>query len=655
MGIKTKIALALAVLATVLWFAQDRNAESGDDGKRLDPMNVDARVSDSEQPPPEVAGRIDVSPPTELASAPLSSSRGGTADAEVRIVGSVVDAHDLPIANVRVVARGRDSTVQELGGARTDGDGGFEFGLSDAAERIDVEAPGWCVVLRPRVSRVVGMPHVFVLAPRRRVAGRVLDSAGAALADVELRLIPPSDLRASIERVLDLSISESWSSSSDGSGAFDFASAPDLEGCELLAHAPGFEDARLALVPGDHVDVRVVLAPHTEPLRRVVGRVVDAQGAPIEGAFVGFEDMADAQRISNEAARTDARGSFDLPLESDLDGPRTLVALAVGRAPVKLESGWDALERCLLWPQTLELVLADSALSISGRVLRADGSPAVGVRVTHLDATSFPFVPVATFPDGSTSWKRWKIEELLRGADTGDVLTDELGRFVLGGLLRSDYRLQIFDPRTLDLVVTAPLAAGSRDVELRFATSERFDRIAGQVIDFSGSPVANAHVRLERWAEFDRHEGPALASGEVTTDPFGRFEFTAVSRAAKNLSVRVPDQLTSTEAALAEIEDLEQVVLTVRLLCNFKIDLSASSLDAASFAVLDEDGEAILISESKGTVGNVGTRMPLGEKGSSTLLASDRGMTLVFYDPKGVEVSRMPLRLRPGTLTIVRP
>lgn len=662
MNATLKVAAAIAVALALIWFVGDRAPEAA---------RVEATLPSS--------ARDEIAPPREVAEAALSArveaetSRDGAAAppptkfavnpkvTPIRIGGVVVDAAGQPLAGIRVTARAMKGP--EAGVAvetSTDSAGEFELSISDWGVELDVVTPNWIVAMRPRISAANGASHVFVLAPQRQLAGIVVDGAGAPLANVELRCTLPRDLRTSIDRVLDLSMQESWTTRSDEAGAFAFAAAPDLAHCELLAAVPGFDEARVELDLGQRLDLRVVLARHAESARHLVGRVLDVRGQPVSGAFVAIEIPNGPREEHDEAARTNGLGEFDIELRRTPETARKLFAVATGSMPAEIQSRWDSTQMREVWPQPLELVLDRPALTIAGSVVRDDGEPARGAVVVNLDTTRFASVPWSQSPEGETFWASLDLEALVAGPKTRETWTDKSGRFELPGLLAKSYRLRVHDPATLEYVITDPIAAGSRGVEVRLPKADVIARIAGRVVDSAGAPVVDARVALARSApapsgiaEFGR--GIQLATKAIATDDQGRFEFRDVSRLVDELRVHIDGRATMAVLPLSDVEDLERVEFVVQRVCHFKLDLTGSALHPKAFSILDAAGVALQISESRGKAVSSDTVHELDGQATATLSVADTATTLVLFGEHHDELVRMDVRLTPSELTVLRP
>jgi hypothetical protein len=458
---------------------------------------------------------------------------------------------------------------------------------------------------------------------------------------------------------------------------------PDLAPAQLIARSTGRTTVKLAPDRGDQLSLRVVLDKSFES-QQLSGRVVDTQSAPVPDALVSLEGEG-SPTPRREATRTDSRGRFALTISDPPRTARKLVALGVGFAPAVLENTWDPTRRTESWPAEIELVLSSPSLSIRGRVLHADGTPAARVRIVQRESTPYARQPWGTTPGGATVWADLDTESLLRGERVREIVSKPDGRFEIGGLLPRTYRLIALDPRTLDMTETAPIPAGSRDVEIRLESGApdsnalsastgagragapgeprsagRAPRIAGRLVDRSGAPVHGATVWLVRRIPGVSEDDPSpfwhsLSSEPTTSNLSGEFEFADVSLAVAEIRAVDSEQYLLNRFVLAGSEDLAQLQFTMQRQCNFRIDLGASWLTASSFSVVDADGELLDITDPADKGVTTAPRQPLYEQGSNPLAVSDNAAAFVFFDAFESPVLTLPVMLKPGEVTIVRP
>jgi protocatechuate 3,4-dioxygenase beta subunit len=227
-----------------------------------------------------------------------------------------------------------------------------------------------------------------------------------------------------------------------------------------------------------------------EGLLPVVGRVVaDEDGRPVAGAEVRGEG---AQRSA--VARTDGDGRFRIRT----GGRSTLVVSAPGFATVR--GSWMAAEGA----PDIEIRLV-RAVRIAGQVVGSDDVPVAGVEVVA--------------------------RSQVRGRETASSVSDEDGRFELGGLAPGEFAVYAHGESFVSLrLAAASAAAGSGllvscrdgDVTGVVLTVVPAARARGRVVRPTGEGAPGIHVRI--W-DFD---GGSLTTGWLpavfaTTDADGAF------------------------------------------------------------------------------------------------------------------------------------
>jgi hypothetical protein len=179
-------------------------------------------------------------------------------------------------------------------------------------------------------------------------------------------------------------------------------------------------------------------------------------------------------------------------------------------------------------------------------------------------------------------------------------------------------------------------------------------------VDRSGAPVHGATVWLVRRIPGVSEDDPSpfwhsLSSEPTTSNLSGEFEFADVSLAVAEIRAVDSEQYLLNRFVLAGSEDLAQLQFTMQRQCNFRIDLGASWLTASSFSVVDADGELLDITDPADKGVTTAPRQPLYEQGSNPLAVSDNAAAFVFFDAFESPVLTLPVMLKPGEVTIVRP
>ena len=171
----------------------------------------------------------------------------------------------------------------------------------------------------------------------------------------------------------------------DGAGRFHFAGVPDAK-ADLRAVADGFINTwkdlnRVTVNDTQHVTIAPL---ELEPYRKILGRVLDAAGSPLDGYEVKAIN-SDEQRPT-VSARTNDLGEFRLvdlpvgryflqvsPLSGDLQ-PQTTDPIDMRN--IVQQEGVD-----IRVPRAASVVIARRGAAVTGRVVDSEGDPLRGAKV----------------------------------------------------------------------------------------------------------------------------------------------------------------------------------------------------------------------------------------------------------------------------------
>ena len=372
-----------------------------------------------------------------------------------------------------------------------------------------------------------------VLQPGVEVKGRVVDEAGAAVADADVSLGAVADAAGGA------------AARSDGEGRFAIPDLPREGEIYLLARRQGFVMAapeKVVLPPSGEVVLRMGQG------RVLTGKVVDAETrAAIKDAAVAA--MSIVERASGGGAgimystQSSARGQTDDGGEFRLEGLSPREYNFWVRAPhyqiyqqqVRLPAEGD------VQPLTIAL---KHGLELRGRVVDAAGQPAPGVQVTA-QAAGGEVVATLGMP---------------RSGTFGSARSGPDGSFLVDGLAPGKYEVRA---RAEDGGNGRALTqAGAEDVVLRL---ERSGAVQGQVKSAEGAPVAGAKVQIF---------GSGQYPGDATTDEAGAFSLEQVppgdyavyvwGRAGSARTQRVKVEAGRTATVEVTLEATGTVVGTVR-------------------------------------------------------------------------------------------
>ena len=650
MDAKLKLALAAIVVVGVVTTLALRPGSS--EGVSPDPLagepapavlaREEPRADPTLEPAAETVAR------TATAPAPAAAQiEPPPAAARAALRGKVIDADRNPVAGVEVRAYETTRAPIEGAVATTDALGAFTIERELSTGYLDVATAGWAAVLRPEFFQAPLLDREFVVVVARsvRIAGVVVDPERRPLDAATVSVPFPFGIRSRFDAILDYSSAVERTTRTGADGRFELADVPLVPGFELVTSRPTYLDDRRALPSSDEAALEIVLSPARAEPKRLVGTVVDPDGAPVEGAWVG---------LGSTSTTTSSSGAFVFDLEGgaaglEFEGHETapLRAVKKGYLPGEVARPKDG-----AWPEPLVLRLGGAPLSITGRVVDHEGRPVARAEVWSDEETRFGFVEI----DGEGSMRVLAtVESILRGHNwIQRGKADDEGRFELAGLVARDYRIVALDQARL-IATTVTVAAGTRNVEIRMPKEDLHERVAGRVVSLSGEPVADAEVLLER-----RSAGAQgvtverLESVRVRTDADGRFAFQKVSRAVNTANITGADiDLSGFHRPIPPDADVEDLEFVVPLRVHVQIDAGPDA-EFDEVAILDAEGKRLNLAIYHGRVAFAMEELSLQQGRSEPFSVSEAGTTLVLY-AKGVEARRMPLELERGKLNTIRP
>ncbi len=437
------------------------------------------------------------------------------------ILGRVVDSEGRPVGDARLEATAPGSErglLASRDAVWSNPDGSFQIrGLPAAAPyEVRVTREAFAEALLPAWSSSPGQatpPLRIVLSRGSTAVGKVLDEQGAAIPGARLTLRRAAEGGEQNPRRSHDPGRQLFRTISDAAGAFRFqnlfAGRFDLwvEHPKLVSvRLPGVEITGTA----GEVDLgTVTLQEGVE----VEGRVIDARGAPVEGASV------------------DPYPSTGATVVTGPDGRFRLTGLARGRRfhlsvsrEGYAESNLPGLEAPTLEP--VQVVLQDLALRrLTGRVLDPEGRPVAGAQVITFTEHE------RGLGGGKTGYGHWSYHPTTTDGEGKFVLTGDAGE-VSFGVRAPGYRMRLV--RGLRF----PEQGDAAPVEV---TLERGAILEGRVVDGRGEPVAGADVR----AHLEDRDDRMLSSPHGATDTEGRYRLEGLELGEHNVMVRVEgnDQL----------------------------------------------------------------------------------------------------------------
>jgi hypothetical protein len=480
-------------------------------------------------------------PTTE--KAPVSAPSDGaavTVDGEGRSIVGRVSAAGAAVAGARVLlAPDGGGPLRET---VTRAGGGFAFGGLGAGQyavrAVSGDAASSPVRAIEAGESPAAPPVQLELSAGRAIAGRVIDDAGAALAEVPVRI--ETDTGAPGDDPLPTIVA------SDRAGNFGALLFPG--GYRLTASRPGY-----VLRRAPTVDARGKAGPDLAKVvlelvrgARVFGKVVDPRGATAAGARVrclasAIEDLtvqigplplaAEAASMPSGAGR--ALGTTRAAV-ADRDGRFVIDDLIPGRYRVEVAHGGAEPFR------SDEFVLAPGERRDVGKLALQPGFPVTG-RVVDESGSPIDGARVVVGAGGGAS-----------AASAGLVaVTDPGGSFALS-LPVGSYRLAASAPGRGRAEAAVDVAAGASPPALQIRLIRAEATLEGLVRDDGGRPLARARLAVWPADAVDPGTAPgATPIASAVADVGGHFRLTPLPAGDARLEIRHPDYPTSVHAVTA--------------------------------------------------------------------------------------------------------
>jgi RNA polymerase sigma factor (sigma-70 family) len=643
------VAAVLVVLA-VIW-SSPGNAPAP---ARPDAAGTAGAVAAAAAPDAADAARARV----EVAAAALPTPAAARAP---ELTGAVRDVHGTGVADVDLVfaAEGPAGATGDAGGAdaavvaRTAADGTFALPRPARAGWLTVRSATWAAIKRGHFRDTEAADGIVVLvAPARDYTGTVVDAQGQPVAgarvaiDVAADVVPVRAVGADAQALP----SDLGAVDADGAGRFALRGVGFVDGARLVARHEPFAPAELPLPAWSSDDLVLRLGATKDEAKVVHGIVLDARGAPVEGAIVA---------AGGAAVRSARDGAFTAPWGWRRPGFVRAVATRLGAATARLEPGagrpgWSA-------AHPLVVQFAAEPLAVAGRVVDASGAPVAGARVWTPDLTYLGVV--TSSHDGHELSGEASVEELgaaVRQRLSVAATTDGRGVFTLPGMLPREYALFALDPATLR--ATGPVAAApGHPCELRLDDEPR-RAVGGVLVARDGTPLAGVAVhvgRTLRWQRPVRDPDPwegcpmvapdasaLVPSQRAVTDAEGRFALPPLCVGGTYLLFRGDAVMFAPPVRLDDAGTPDALRVVVDARSRFRVVLASGS-GADAFSLVGADGAHVTtlvrVESYEMSVGKVALA-----NGVAPIAAAAAGeVTLVLWRGDA-EVARHAVVLRPG-------
>lgn len=635
MSNRTRTTLALIVLALVftalgIWFgnrADDAREEE------MAPAPVAPQTSASK---PALASSAENSKRSEVAQTPKTSPASATpaakpnAAASLHVRGRVVDITGRGVADTEITAYGEPLVVF----ARSRGDGAFEFDGSLGSASLVANSAAFATVRALPPGYESSRIGLIVVAPIVAVSGVVVDESGNGIAGARVAAVPGHELLAHFPLPTDATTGIAATEVvCDAGGAFSLAQCIVGEGTRLRASSEGLEPADVPAPTTPRSDLRIVLKKHVDSARTLTGFVVRASGAPATNARV---------YVGEVSAATDARGAFSLDVPKWLPEEQPVVAIESGSQPAVLPDFGKLARDATRRFDPLRLVLGAAPLSISGRVVDAQGKPLENWNVALLHATS---VSIGRVPPVTA-------ESLTSGSDA-EHTTDAQGAFRIEGLLEREYELCAWNSDTLARIESKPIKAGTRDVVLALEADMLVPHVTGRVIAPDGTPLAGIDVSVGLVTARAQGATSWISGKQTHTGADGKFEFADVPRHFAHLNVG-GEQIIPLTFSLDGVDLARPVTIEAARRCHFRVEGLTPSSDPRWITAKDADGQEVQIMVFQAGGWSSSSRQEAPTDATRVFGVSERAIELVLVGVDGRTPEKRALHLVPGDVTVVK-
>jgi RNA polymerase sigma-70 factor (ECF subfamily) len=509
--------------------------------------------------------------------------------------------------------------------ATSGSDGRFEAVVPNADWRFALDAPAegeGAFVVVAEIGKYRSEDWTLVVAPAVLLSGVLVDGAGApvegGVVEAGVHLASLRELAFDIDDLKQRELVHA----ADAEGRFALL-APVLAGARWRASAGTLHAPLLPVPPASVLDLRIVLRPG-ESLERpaLVGRVLEADGAPADGAEVAWGDSR---------AKVEDDGSFVLPITPQL-GPARLVAWKKGRQAAFLEDvrfDADAASR------PIELRLGARPLAIRGRVLDASGAPRARVQVALLDGLK-------------CGLSELEAEHLTVGRKVPLVRTGRNGEFTLDGLRDKAYDLVAWDESGV-VALSRAVPAGAVGVDLRGGPDEWHEEVRCRVVDAAGEALAGVVVELHAERMRDPLRVELLPLARATSDSEGR----CVLRRAPRQGARLAAAGVGFAAVPVAVPSLLEGEIELRRVRELRVDLAVDDASVDELRFLGGDGEELGFVAWL-PMGPVRARALPRVEGAFAMVDLVETATTVVFRSNGAEIGRRELRFSPDGVTRLR-
>ncbi|QDV07929.1 ECF RNA polymerase sigma factor SigW [Planctomycetes bacterium Poly30] len=424
----------------------------------------------------------------------------------------------------------------------------------------------WTIDARPFAPIGVRQPVQdscdYLMAPAVRLAGRVVDSNGDAVAGAQVRYVSEPALCLRLTEAIRHAgfRTEGRSVTAGSDGSFDLGFVPADALAMVNAYSGRAHSARVETPVSSDLGVVLVVRREKSVQEGILrGRVEHVDGTACARATVRF-------KYHEAEADDDGRFEVGIPDIGADESPRITTQDESGRfGAVEGARLRSVLEEV---GAEVRIEVPDAMGAVQGTLLHPDGSPARLISMALFDGT----------PKGSSSATLERIESSLGGR------TDREGRFELIFLRDRPYTLRFysFEPLMVHDVVVDPAEADPWTITLPVEPNVR--SAEGVVVDRRGEPVAGARAAISIVLDAGGFATgrPDVVGLSMTTDAEGHFFFPSLPAQGVEVAVTT-DEMSSNHAAsysIASFEPGEAKRIEVDPLCEVILSVADEAVTA---------------------------------------------------------------------------
>lgn len=618
--------IGLAIGATLLVVCLDSSAS-------LRPASPNSDPGTKERSSPAAITETAGAPqdaPLDRAAVTSGQAKVPAGEATPELHGRVVDIRGTAVAGVRLICRPFDGTPSEQE-AISGNDGRFALRTPPSnGWHVAVASEIWTAVMIPQsFAATTATERLVVVAKSTALNGTLVDADNTPVPGAAVRLSTRHSFRTNLPASADGSSDTFWQTETDANGAFVFPNAPAID---LSVEATSQRHGSTSQPCSPPFQALALQFESTAASHMLTGLVLLRSGSPASEAVVA---------LGESHVQTNKDGRFRIALND--------VFLAPGKPPV-LRAGKDDFipaeafpiaadwRHRASWPSNITLRLDASEQSIRGRTFDATGAP--------IDAE------VGLW--NSFQWPQDRIDKpFFLSMSNPAERSDSTGRFEVTRVTPGKHRLRVFVPTTQQVMITAPIAAGTSNCSIHLERVDHWPAMKLTLVDRRNQPIANCEWHLEAPLE-----SPAKDRLRGTTRRTGADGIVELQHIARTQQVLVARSNAGMRHQRFRLEDLwregsREWRLKIPRLVETRIAAQSDVRWADSISMVDDQGEPCSVVVTNGTASWTETRLLLLAGKTRPFRCPDNATAMVMYAGER-EVWRKPITLSLDTNNVIR-